>query len=382
MKLESLSASSARLFEQCERAWGTRYAREDGERPQELVGDAALLGTAVHDTLERWVVDGHHLKPHPKVKQEQEIIDLYSDVYWQHFSHGDRFDDGKQMVVRWIHRTDFTGREVLSTERKSKFHITSGIGKIPVVYVFDRKDDLGGDIEIVDYKTSVMNVYPDKLKNDIQARVYALAAQIEHPEAERIWVTFDMLRYSDVGVQFTKTDNRQTLRYLEALAERIIASDGSKETLNPGCRWCVRKHECATIKAHLEEGGPLDLDDIDDIVTRRHQYDIAVRTLGVMRDELDEAILEYADTHELDVFQGNGVDVRIGSRPRREVNVDQLVEIIGDNMSRFLEVYGGVGVRNVEQAIRDDWGGPMTQQALRNAVKEKHTKSRVSTEKS
>jgi len=357
MKLKTLSASSAKLFESCPSSWRTRYAREDGKRPAEQAGDAALLGTVVHATFETWVADGHHMHPYSDTEALDMILEIYEDKYWHEFSHAERFEAGKEMVVNWLQRMDWTGRTNITTERKSSFNIKTSQGTLPVYYVFDRIDRLSdGTIEVVDYKSGVRNVYADTLRNDIQARIYALAAQIEHPEAERIWVTFDMLRYSQVGVSFTKSENRQTLRYLEKLAERIIAESGYTETINPGCRWCVRRHVCETVSAHMDEGGPLAYSDIEDLAGRRERYALAIKAIEVMIADMDGAILDYAEDMELDEFTAGDVKVNVSASKSRKVDAETLTEALGDDFAEFVKSYGGLGVRNVDKAIKDGWG--------------------------
>lgn len=380
MKLESLSASSAKLFESCPSAWRARYARPEGGRPQELAGDAATLGTVIHATLEDWVAGGNHMNLMSVPGMEHAILELYQDKYWKYFSHGERYVDGEHMVLDWVNRTSFEGRTVVSTEKKSSFDLRTSAGKIKVVYVLDRvdmKDD--GTVEVVDYKSGVRNTSPDVLRNDVQARTYGLAAQVQFPDVERVWVTFDMLRYGEVSVSFTKKDNRQTLRYLEGLAERILVSDGTEETLNVGCRWCVRRHNCTAIQAHLDEGGPLSLNDIDDMASRRDRYDIAIRALETMRGELDDAIIDYADELDLETFEAGGVKVSVTSRKSRSLDATRFADALGPQMEDFVRSYGAPGVRAVDRACKDGWGTVELRDQMQEALISNHAGSRVFT---
>src|SRR5690606_25707099 len=148
--------------------------------------------------------------------------------------------------------------EVLSVEQKLNFPIKTSAGMIPFTYILDRLDKIeNGVYEVVDYKSIRAYIRPEELKGKIQPRAYALAIQIQYPDAEKIFVSFDMLRHNEkIGVTFTRQDNIDTYRYLQRAAERIIATDEDKteETINEECKWCIKKTTCDTLARSVAAG--------------------------------------------------------------------------------------------------------------------------------
>jgi len=129
----------------------------------------------------------------------------------------------------------------------------------------------------------------------------------------------------------------------------------------------------------MDESGPLSYSDIDDLAERRDRYDLAVKTLGVMIGDMDEAILEYAEDLELDEFEAGGVRVNISSRGSRSIDTDAMSAALGLDMAEFISAYGGLGVRNVDRALKDGWGTPAQQKAIAAAMTTSHSGSKVYT---
>jgi len=181
MEPKSLSASSSAVFELCP----ARFKAENLNRSPDIDNDAASLGTACHEVCELWVADGHYLLNLAQSDIERIIGELYEAAYWKVMADRERYDEGLALCMKWVERQDWTGRTVLTTEVKKYFEVPTSIGPIPFNYIMDRMDRMDdGDIEVVDYKTVMAPVQPDDLKKRIQPRAYALAAQIEHPDAQ------------------------------------------------------------------------------------------------------------------------------------------------------------------------------------------------------
>ncbi len=348
----SLSASSALVFESCPARWRAEYQ----ERAPQPSGDAASLGTACHGALERWVTEGWY-QEFPDGEEAVAggeglmVMDrLFEEEYRRIFSHDDRLDEGRELCSKWLLRQDWEGREVISAEVKQSFDLKTSVGPIPFNYIWDRCDRLkNGDIEVVDYKTLSAPLQPDHLKRRIQARAYALAAQIAFPDARRIWVTFDMLRYDPVGVVFDRDENIATWQYLRALAERIITSEGVEEHLNAECRYCVRRHECETLNRHAAAGGHLAIDDPDKAAERRLHLESAKKAIEQMLGELDEVILSYCEHNELLGFSTGSVKVEITARRTRTVDSAQVARVIGPEL---VAANAKFGVTALDQLVK------------------------------
>lgn len=322
MRPISLSATASSVYEACP----ARYEAEMLKKVQRSAGKAASLGTACHETLERWVADGMYLDTS---MGEKDLLKVYDWAYWKNFADKEHYDDGVQMLQRWLERQDWQGRTVLSTEQKLSFPLHTSIGDIPFNYIRDRVDLLdNGDIEVIDYKTNKWAVSADELRNRIQGRAYALATWLEHPEARRIWVTYDLLRHDPIGVVFTAEECEATHVYLHTLAERIISDDSPAETINNECRFCVRKHECKALQRYVDGAGSTLVGDIGSMVATRAELDLAKKAIGVRLAELDEAIgawLEGEDCREAEV---GGFTVSLGSSRRRVIDHEKVAALL------------------------------------------------------
>src|ERR1044071_34422 len=207
---KSLSATSVAAFENCPARWRAEFF----DKAPQPTNEAAALGLAVHGALEDFIVNGY--KPQGDDKAAAMLENYFFHHYHDLFSDESRKAEGLTMCRTWFERTDLSGRTVLSTEKKDTFLIPTSAGKIPFNYLWDRCDKLDDKVlEVIDYKTIARPISPDGLKDKIQARCYGLAAQLQYPDAERVWVTFDLLRYDPVGIVFTKDDNRATWKYLK-----------------------------------------------------------------------------------------------------------------------------------------------------------------------
>lgn len=343
---KTLSATSIQAYEECPKRFEAEYLL----RAPSPGGSAASLGTACHETIEPWVADGHYKKGYA---DEWSVMKaLYDQAYWAVFSDPSRYDEGVNMLKGWLARQDWSGREVLSTEEKKNFVIKTSVGDIPLNYIMDRKDRLdNGDIEVVDYKTLSLPLSPEQLKHKIQARVYALAAQLEHPEAERIWVTFDMLRYDAVGIVFTKEENRATWKYLHALAERIIADAEPREQLGTGCRFCVRRLSCDALTRHSAVGGSLSMSDPAAAAERRYALAAAKSAIEQSIKDLDEFITDHCRANELLGYEAGDYAVRLTVSGRRQADSSVIAGIIGPDLTAR---YGDIKVSAIDNILKSD----------------------------
>lgn len=372
----TLSATSIATFESCP----ARYKAEVIDRVPRIDGSAGLLGSACHEVLEIWVKDGYYLREWDDIMQKEKALNvLWTMVYPQYFSERTRFAEGWLMLLRWLQRTEWDDREVISTEVKSTFPVPTSVGEIGCTYIWDRCDRLldSGFIEVVDYKSVAQPIQPDQLKHKIQPRLYALAAAIQFKGAAGIWITYDLLRYDTVSARFDRDDNVDTWTWLKAQAERIIASDGTEEKLNPECRWCVRKQNCETLKKHGDGGGVLGIANLGDAIDRRAQLKYAFDGMKSALDELDEHILAMCDEEELVEFETPMTKFKIASSGRRNVDSAMVAHIIGPEL---MSQYGKIGVTDVDALLKDGDLTDSQKSQIRQLIKKVFGKATVKTE--
>lgn len=374
MQPKTLSASAAQAFEMCE----ARYKAEYIDRVPDIDGVAGLKGSCVHAVLQMWVERGMHLKVFENVMEREKQMHVIFDIcYYDFFADKDHYAECWGMVNRWLQRTDLIyGRTVISTEVKEQFDLQTSKGILKVTYIWDRCDELAeGGVEIVDYKTVALPVQPDDLKKRIQPRTYSLAARMKWKDLPEIWVSFDLLRYDIVGARFTRADDVETYKYLQALAEKIYASDGTKETLNPECRFCVRKHVCETLLKHEAGGGILGMDR-DALSDHRAKLDYAIGALRTAIAEADEQLLTMAEEAKEIKWSTTDTEVTVKVSSRRGADSERVARIIGPEL---MARYGSVGVGNIDEILKGDELDAQQKQSLKALIRKNAGKPTIQT---
>lgn len=367
MQVNSLSASAIQVLESCE----ARFKAEYIDKTPNMAGSAANLGTCVHEVLQIWVQDGHYLKDPGFITMKA----IYDMTYAKYFPTMERHEEGRKMVQDWYGRQDWSGREVLSTELKTNFILKAEGLEVPFNYIWDRCDkilnqDGSFDIEIVDYKSVIQPISPDDLRTKIQARCYGLAGQIAYPDARRIWVTFDLLRYSPVGVVYSREENIATYRYLQESLKRVIHSKGEEEKLNPECRWCVRKSICDTLIRHVAGGGVLRYQELDEAVDARAEYQYAMNGLKALIDGIDEFILEQLEENNETEHKTENTIIKIASRSTRKIDSERAAKYLGADL---MAKYGNLGVTALDKILKTELGlDAETKSALKQLIRKEY----------
>lgn len=264
----------------------------------------------------------------------------------------DAYSDGAKLIASWYDRwRNGLPNKVISCEVKSTFDIKTSAGPIPWNYIYDRADQISEDeYEIVDYKSIRARITIDDLKTKIQPRSYAVAGQIQWPHAKRIWVTFDMIRHGEtVSTCFTRDENIATYRYMQRAAERIIAADPEtiEPTINPECKWCIKKVSCEALLKNISAGTTFGMD-LEQLAERKLLISSQLEALKYADQELDKAIMaeaEHADAFEFDVG-----DYQIGfsTRSTRSANSAAIAHIVGPELSTK---YGTFSMANIDKML-------------------------------
>lgn len=365
MKIKTISASSADVYEKCPARFKASYT---GERVQELASSAADIGTACHEALENYVgfmVAWGFETPPPL----GDLLKWFDDAYFKLFHDRARYDEGADMLKTWHARMDWTGREVLSTEVKEHFDVPFDGGSLWATYIYDRCDKIvDGDeygIEVIDYKTVAQPVAPGELKDRIQPRMYALAAQIKYPEAKWIKVTLDLLRFEPVGTIFTREDNIITWNYLKGLVARILADDGSRERVNTDCRWCIRRDVCSALRSHVHVGGPLSLDDPMKAADLRRELVDQAAAIGNVISDIDDFLVDWCRENDTTEFATEDTQVHITVGNRRGVDAERAAQVIGPEL---VAQHGSLTMAAVDKMLKGSELTPEQKVALRGLI--------------
>ena len=370
MRPKTLSASAASVFELCE----ARYKAEYIDRVPDMDGIAASLGTACHEALEHYVAGGWWGEPNLA-----QLLKFYDTAYFKVFSDREKYQEGVDLLTRWFESRDLRdGRSVLSTEKKETFLLVSKTGEeINFTYIWDRCDELpDGSIEVVDYKTVALPVQPEDLAKRIQPRAYALSAAIKYKNRDAYWVTYDLLRYDTVSKKFTRDDNIETYRYLQDLFDRILASDGSKETLNPECRFCVRKSSCDTLLRHSAGGGILGVSSLEEAADKRAQMEYSRAALDTAVKELDALILKMAEDQGVEEVRTNDTVLTITVGSRREIDHQMAQKVLPEDI---LARYAKLPMSAVDDLLKKKVLDPDVAAHLRALIRKKYTAPSIKT---
>jgi hypothetical protein len=327
---KSFSATAFNVAELCL----ARYKAEHIDRSKGFGGTAANLGTAVHGALESYVKLVHLDKQ--GAESEKILLDFFRLSYMQTFNTSEtntiEYLEGVQMLKAWFKRTDFSKFEVISCEVKENFPIKTSIGEIPFNFIWDRHDRLDdGVYRVVDYKTNRWGLNPSDLKKKIQARAYGVAAQIKYPDAQRIWVQFDMLRHDGpVGIVFTRDDNIATWNFMKAKAEQIIATPDTDvpETLNPECLFCSRITSCSALLKNVSIGGVLSMPKIGDMIDKRAELEWQKKAVESALSKLDEVIIGRARVEDQLEFESDMNRLRIGISATRAIDAERAEHVL------------------------------------------------------
>jgi hypothetical protein len=337
MEPVSFSATALNVYELCP----ARYKAEHLDRAKGFGGTAATLGSTVHGALELFVQTCYIDKT--ETPTFDLLIDYLKISYTMTFGSSNyetiEYMEGYEMLKRWFARTSFEGVSVISCEKKDFFDVPTSIGPKPFNYIWDRFDQIGPKtFKVVDYKSNRWNITHDDLKKKIQARGYSLAAAIQLKkqgiEYDRIWVEFDMLRHSPIGISFSWEDNKVTWEYILRTAEEIIATNDDEvmEKLNNECRFCVRKLECNALKKNILVGGIHSLGGIEEVIDTRAQLDWQSKGLASLIADLDAKILAEAKERDMHEFESDDVLLKIGVSSTRAVDAERVQHVIGDKL--------------------------------------------------
>lgn len=331
------------------RSCPSRYFAENVKRAASIQGTAASLGTTLHAALEAFIL-GH------KIRRDlgwsiDVLMAIWDKVFSEHFGSDKgsaEYRDGKQILINWFHRPStfemLVPVRVLSVETKKNFPVRvkyQGKGiEIPFNYIFDRLDQIGdGEYRVVDYKSSKYALSADELRDNIQARAYAVAVATQFKDAKRIWVVFDYLRHESVGVVFTREDNVNTYRMIQEEAQKLVDFDEKtqepEEKLNSECLFCVRKASCDTLGSNVEVGGlmSLEIGDVAEVLYRAKGQMNGLRSL--INDLEKRIILHSAETLD-DLIETDVVRAQITSGSRRKVDQEKIAKILGPTiMSQY-----------------------------------------------
>jgi hypothetical protein len=364
----TLSASSLQVWTLCPDRWNAEYLN----RAPSFSNSAADVGTAFHGGAELFVkalfVDKTHDPAKMSRKEQKELLVTFFQMsYIQTFNSADletaEYKDGFALTMRWFERTDLTTKPMLgveSTELKETIlvpynHPDGTVHELSFNYIMDRVDQIEDTVwEVVDYKTIRVPLQPEDLEDKIQARAYALAIQIKHPEATKVIVTFDQIRHEPISLEFSRDDNIAFWRFLTEETQRIIDTPESdaRPRLNPECGFCVKKFTCPLMQRNIAAGGihSLSIDESIDLVAKLKAQ---IKANERIVSDLEDIVFRHAaESDTLQWETGDGAhEVEVGVGRRRQFPAHKAAEIMGPEL--FAQM-GSMTLGNLEKIIKDE----------------------------
>lgn len=310
-KNEHLSVSRLRRYEECALAFYHQYVN----RPEGAVrerSEPAEFGVVLHDALERlyqWVVDDEYAGQFP----EGRLLESFRLAWVESGLVGvDLYNEGRELLRQygqWAGPLDHM--RVLAVEREFDLLVGPGVCRLVdaaekprwaqtdgcyVVNGFiDRIDRVDArTVEVVDYKSNRLLFSRDELAGDLQVGVYALVARLLYPWAERVQLSFHMLRHGP-----TRQPTERTARELAGVQDYLRAVGARTERgpyparLNPHCGTCDWREGCEAYKAALAKKPALvavSRENMEGLAEERERVAAIAKAAYARKEELDAVL--------------------------------------------------------------------------------------------
>lgn len=233
MKLDKLSASRIKTFEQCPMKYRAIYEEGYEETPHPL----AVMGTCVHNGAERIVkeiIDGaeysrisdkvtEECKKHSVSKENTELAVRLADN-----------------AVNWGYLRNL--QDCAGVELEFNENLPDGT---PVRGYIDRLDIHDDWADIIDLKTQKRAFDEDNLRSEWQSIIYNWGARRIHPEITgNARISYWVLRHWVQRCWMNADDAKHAEDELMKKAEEIRSCDSPEPNPSPLCKWCPKKPDC------------------------------------------------------------------------------------------------------------------------------------------
>ncbi|MCQ2070321.1 MAG: PD-(D/E)XK nuclease family protein [archaeon] len=331
------SHSRIGIYENCPLQYRFKYI-DRVEAPFEE-NDSTFLGSMCHETLERLYKD----KVGGKTDTREEVLE-YFDRRWKEeydpdailHSGDDRTGDYyRRLGLGWIGRyydDFFVGdrMEILGIETDDVLDLPDG----NQYYIrIDKLGYLDGTYYVCDYKTDSRAKDQSVADADRQLAMYALWVKRTFPDAERVRLLWQMLRFTGDRAQVVSERTAEQLEDLEkAVVDTIAEIEGTTEFLPSDtayCDYCVYKGMCP----RFAPPKVLDLEDTTVLVDEYVRNNAGIRTLEQRNDEIKKELSA--------VLSGSGCDLVSGTEKDLSASVNrQVVYSDREAVERIVEEKG------------------------------------------
>ena len=248
------SHSRLSSFEQCPLKFKYRYI--DKIIPEIEKSIESVLGITVHETLE-WL----YKESEKNVPNLDKTIIYYLDRWQQNYNpkinivkknltEKDYFNLGVEYILNYYTKYQPFKENTLETEKKIFFNL-DGQGEYKIIGFIDRLSYnlKTNEYEIHDYKTANSLPTQEKIDNDRQLALYAIAIKEIFGQDKEVKLIWHYLAYNKT-IKSTRTNlqleqlKKQTLELIKKI-ESTIEFPSKKSVL---CNWCEYKNICPEFK--------------------------------------------------------------------------------------------------------------------------------------
>lgn len=359
MHLRTISASGFKVYAKCPSRYESEYVlAKKGSQPSSR---PAMIGTAVHKALEDYVQDVYIDKGHsPSLQYLCDLLEVaWSSEPGLGAPEGADYDAALAMLGTWFDRTDLSEVEVLSVEKKLSIQVPTIDGPRAFNYIWDRCDryvDSEGVtvIRVVDYKTVWMNRGIGEIVEDLQVRMYGVAAAIQFKDEEpgRIEIQMDLLRHGNNTVSFDVTELRDFWNDIVEMANTIISDEAPVERLNSECHFCLKKSTCETLRSSALAGSIAAIaDEPDKLMEAKDVLTAQKKAIDEALKEVDTELRNTLDEKQVKSLLGGNYKATSTVRRTRKMDPYKVAEVIG--AAKFSRI-AKITLKSLDDLIKTD----------------------------
>jgi putative RecB family exonuclease len=286
-----LSYSKLTRWEECPKSFHSHYILKQFAAG----GDAALLGTVVHETSEKLERD-FIARGVPGSLSRREAAAVYTSIAKARRLVGiESFQDGWQMVQDFV--VDRGWREpqdILAIELPFEMRV----GNFVVIGVIDRVERRpDGTLAVIDLKSKRLLFGTYELPSNLQLSLYDAAVRQLWPDAPGVSLAMWMLRHRELQYTSRTPEQREAaLAYVEILGEQIATATEYPARLGSHCGYCDYRHSCEDYQEVVAGKRTVAAADVGDLkaVAREREQLVAISSLVDKRkSQLDRVLKKH-----------------------------------------------------------------------------------------
>jgi len=253
--IEHLSASSINSYIDC--GLNFKFSKIDNRQP-ESISDSLIFGTVIHKVIELY----HHERTLGTKLSVLDVTSYFEKCYTEsfeqqqnkiQFKEGKDFSatvlEGKSLLATYVSQFPETGMKVIGLEKSFSFQV-EGV-PIPIIGVMDMiEEDTGGNIVVVDHKTTSRSYSSDDIDKSLQLTIYGMAAKANGYADREIMLRFDCLvktkkpKFEQYYTIRTEEDEQRAVKKIQAVYRGITQEVFIPNDTSWKCKGCSFQKYC------------------------------------------------------------------------------------------------------------------------------------------